>query len=529
MWKFDLESFMNDDSLLDLISQMDNDSSEYENDSVDEYDGQEDSLSISSTADTSVSPDPAPFVAKNPRKRANFFYNLADWLAKSLLFLMAVEDSQFFIYEEDGGFYRPILLLEAYLVNLFDENIRRSLLTSDVRELIAQLSWKKEIHCSHEDFNQCPEIVNLKNGVFSFETGQLLNHAPHFRFTYQINAQYLKDPEDVVCPVFDEFCNSSLDGDADKRQLLLEFIGYICSDSSAGKCALFLKGQPNTGKSVISEFITRLFDPTLVSNVPLHQLGDRFFRAELARKKLNVAGEVAGRALRDISIFKSVTGNDRIEGEFKGQKPFSFIPRCKLLYSGNTLPQTTEADVTEAFANRLKVLLFNQSVPPEKQDKMLLDKLWKERDAIVTLSLHAYQELADRNFRFTIPVDSKLFLESFKLRGNILCNFLEECCVCEPKARVFNTELYAAFVAFCNRNGVDCISRKKFYDLLSGIPHVVAKRLRNGTENRQGHVGIRLKAPAIEDTVEPVSKALNTHQSQSSGNLQTHIIERRGL
>ena len=152
---------------------------------------------------------------------------------------------------------------------------------------------------------------------------------------------------------FSKICRSSLDGDPKKRQLLLEMIGYICSDLTVGKCAFFLQGQPNSGKSVIAEFISRLFDPSLVSNVPLHQLGERFSRAELAGKKVNIAGEIAGRALRDISIFKSVTGGDRITGEFKGKDLFYFIPRCKLLFAGNTLPRTTEADTTAAFANRL--------------------------------------------------------------------------------------------------------------------------------------------------------------------------------
>lgn len=428
--------------------------------------------------------EPSP-VAKSPRKRANFFAELVALLIRIRLFLVTREDGQVFVYEENCGLYRPIPRLNSFLVNFFDERTKRSLLAHDVREIAERLTWVEEIQCGRDSFNQDPCLINLKNGVFCVDTGILLEHSPRFRFTYQVEAEYLENQDDIHCPAFELFCQSSLDGDADKRQPLLEFIGYICSDSNAGKCALFLKGQPNTGKSVISEFITRLFDPALVSNIPLHQLVDRFFRAELAGKKLNVAGEIAGRALRDISIFKSITGNDRITGEFKGRDPFYFTTRCKLLFSGNTLPQTTEADTTAAYANRIKVLLFKQSVPPEKQDKWLPDKLWDERNSIVTLALHAYQELIERNFRFTLPPDSKLFMESFALRGNVLGGFLEECCVCEPGARVFNTELYAAFAAFCKRNGVDCIPRKQFYELLSGIPYIAAKRLRIGTENRQ--------------------------------------------
>lgn len=197
--------------------------------------------------------------------------------------------------------------------------------------------------------------------------------------------------------------------------------------------------------------------------------------------------------MRDISIFKSVTGNDRIAGEFKGRDPFYFIPRCKLLFSGNTLPLTTETDTTAAFANRIRVLLFNNSIPPEKQDKRLADELWNERDSIMTLALQAVQRLIKHNFEFTLPEDSKKFLDSFTLRGNVLGGFLDDCCILDPVVRVFNTELYNAYSAYCKRNGLDAVSRQVLYELLSGIPGVYAKRVRIGTENRQGHIGIALK------------------------------------
>ena len=136
--------------------------------------------------------------------------------------------------------------------------------------------------------------------------------------------------------------------------------------------------------------------------------------------------------MRDISIFKSITGSDRITGEFKGKNLFYFIPRCKLLFAGNTLPRTTEADTTAAFANRLVVLLFNQSIPPGQQDKSLLDRLWWEADSIVTLALHAMQDLMGRNFVFTLPEDSGAFLASFSNRSNVLSDFLAECFTLSP-------------------------------------------------------------------------------------------------
>lgn len=468
---------------------------------------------------------PSP-VAKSPRKRANFFSKLADQIVEDGMLLFS-EDGQAFAYDENVGSYQPIPQLTAWLANAFPSETTRSLLANDLREIAQRLAWCEEIRCSRYDFNRSRELVNLQNGVFNLETDELLEHDPRFRFTYQVKACYLDDPDRISCPVFEEFCRSSLDNDPDKRQLLLEMIGYICSDQIAGKCAFFLQGQPNSGKSVISEFVGRLFDPSLVSNVPLHQLGERFFRAELAGKKVNIAGEIAGRALRDISIFKSITGGDRITGEFKGKDPFYFTPSCKLLFAGNTLPRTTEADTTAAFVNRLKVLLFQQSIPPEKQDKQLLNRIWREADSIVTLALHAVQGLMERNFEFTLPADSRVFLRSFVTRSNILSGFLEECCILSPESRVFNTDLFGAFTAYCARNGLDAPSRPVFYDLLSGVPHVYAKRIRIGSDNRQGHIGIGLKEQyRVASGQRP--QFPGTQGDEGSGTSGTHIISGEG-
>lgn len=425
-------------------------------------------------------------------KRAQRLSKLADEVVESGRLLMT-EGGQAFAYQESGGYFRPVTDLSAYIADFFGKDKMSCLLERDVHEIEKRLSWDSCVRCNPDDYNHHPEMVNLVNGVCNMETSELLPHDASFRFTYQIHAKYLENESDIDCPVFERFCATSLEGDPRKRQLLLEFIGYICADTNDGKCALFLKGQPNSGKSVILSFISKLFDSELVSSIPLHQLGDRFFRAELFGKKLNVSGEVAGRALRDISIFKSITGNDRIPGEFKGKDPFYFTPHCKLLFSGNTLPTTSETDTTAAFVNRIRVLLFNVSVPTEKQDKQLLGKLWDERDSIVSLALRTVKDLEERNFEFTMPKDSKEFLNSFALRSNLLQGFLDECCILDPNAHVLNVHLCAALESYCERNGLKCLTRNKFYDLLSGIPNVFTKRFHTKADNRWGHVGLRLK------------------------------------
>lgn len=273
------------DALFDLFSDLDED----------EDSGPFGSFGSPTLSEPSAQTEQSPAREKRPSARS--LSDLTDGVAEDGKLLLS-EDGQAFAYQEDGGYYKPVTNLETYLANVLSPQITRSLHSHHLREIEERLSWKKTIRCTLDDFNSHPNLVNLQNGVFNLETSELLAHDPNCRFTYQIHASYLEDPSEVSCPVFEQLCKTSLDGDPDKRLLLLEFLGYIAIDSNDGKCALFFKGQPNSGKSVMSSLPARLFDKELVCNIPLHQLGDRFFRAELAGKKLNAAGELAGRALQ---------------------------------------------------------------------------------------------------------------------------------------------------------------------------------------------------------------------------------------
>lgn len=442
-------------------------------------------------------------------KRSIELDNLVFPLIQNMV-LLATGNSQVYQYDQETGCYLLLPNPPRSIWQYLAQHGLSQLSVKDVQELHTKISWNMDAMCAVDDFNSMPQMLNMESGVLDYSSGMVQQHTPSYRFTYCIRARYFDDmePNEIICPTFDRFCQTSLaplycsDREesaqviAQKRQLLLEMIGYICCDSNAGKCAMFLKGEPDSGKSVVASFITRLFDPELVSNIPLHKLSDRFNKAELFGKKLNVAGEIQGKHLSEIATFKSITGSDAIFAEFKGKDPFSFTPRCKLLFAGNALPTTTESDATKAFANRLLVLLFNHSIPKEKQDKDLLEKLWDERHAIFTLSMFALRELANRNYQFTIPKESQDFLISFSERGNSIHAFLKDCCEIIPEARTFNTDLLDAYKNYCTVNGLDAFSRKKLYDMLSGIPGITMRRIRIGSQNRHGHVGIRLKQNA---------------------------------
>ena len=214
--------------------------------------------------------------------------------------------------------------------------------------------------------------------------------------------------------------------------------------------------------------LTHLIGEDLVSSVQLDSLSGRFNRAQLANKKLNYCGEIKATKLHDIAVFKMITGGDRIEGELKGKDAFFFTPSCKLVFSGNALPGTTEADATKAFTNRLVVLLFNQSIPKEKQDKSLLEKMLGEKDSIFTLAIYSLHDLKRRNYQFTLPQESVEYIEGFSHSENSVLSFIEECCEIGNDQRAFNVDLVSAYSKFCKENGLEQYDRGKFFSMALG-------------------------------------------------------------
>ena len=199
---------------------------------------EQDRDSYTPTAEASL---PAqPLQGGGNRKRAKRQYDLVNQVLNQVKLLINEQD-QIYVYQE-GGYYQHIPRFDTYLAALLPEETLAELDVRDISDIVKRISWVKSSHCDLDGFNYQDELVNLENSVFNIETGELIEHSPSFRFNYVVHANYLSDKEDISCLEFERFCQTSLDGDPKKRQLLLESIGYICTDTNAGKCAFFFKG-----------------------------------------------------------------------------------------------------------------------------------------------------------------------------------------------------------------------------------------------------------------------------------------------
>lgn len=433
---------------------------------------------------------------------------------------MLIVSSKILTYDAEQGCFRQVLNSAVFIETHICPTVSRKLGSKEIAEIEARLCREPSLQADFDDLNANPYLVNCRNGVvdFSREELVLLPHSERYKFTYCISANFLEDEDRFVPESFEKFCKTSLEGDSKKRLFLLESIGYFCSDCLDGKCAFFYKGVPNSGKTIVDNLVSDLVGIEGVSNIQLNHLSARFSAAQLLGKKLNCSGELRAMKLLDISIFKMLTGGDRLMAEDKGKKPFFFTPRCKHLFSGNVMPTVAEADATAAFSNRVKILLFNNSIPPDKQDKKLKEKLKNESDAIFTLAMQALLKLRERNFQFTIPNDSVSFIEQMAKAQNSADMFLKERCIMGPEYRIHNRDILTAYVEYCKQNAQNELPRDTLFSIIDAQPGVVSSRFRLNEENLHGRIGIALM---------PTCGTLEQNRANDSATTDTGVPAKR--
>ncbi len=182
----------------------------------------------------------------------------------------------------------------------------------------------------------------------------------------------------------------------DEAYLMQEIFGYLLIPVSKAQKSFVLVGAANAGKSTLLSVAQEiLLGAGNVSNIPWQSLGDRFNKAELFGKLANIFADLPSKNIDDGGMFKALTGEDYITAERKNKDQFSFRPYARLLFSCNEIPRNY-TDRSDGFYRRLIIIRFDKSVPAEKRDPNLRERIAVERDGriVPTQEVHHIMPLS---------------------------------------------------------------------------------------------------------------------------------------
>jgi putative DNA primase/helicase len=369
-----------------------------------------------------------------------------------------------FVYLYNGAFWSQLDEndIEAFLGKSFEKMGANPLDAKDF-EIRAKLR-KQFLAVAHLTTPERPKntiLINLENGTFEISpNGQRLRPPSRADFiTYQLPFKY--DP-DATAPRWLAFLNE-VQPDPERQKILAEYLGYVFISHKTLKLekTLLLYGQGANGKSVFFEVVNALLGKENVSSFSLQSLtnDNGYFRAKLANKLVNYASEINGTL--ETAIFKQLVSGEPVEARLPYGQPFILHEYAKLIFNCNGLPKDVEQ--TNAYFRRFLIVPFDVTIPDEKQDKELAQKIIdSELSGVFNWALTGLRRLLEQK-KFTYSEAVTKQIERYKLESDSVKMFLEENgFVASPTDCKLIKDLYSEYRAFCIDDGFKPVNKTNF-------------------------------------------------------------------
>ena len=433
--------------------------------------------------------------ARDHRENVRYCWPWGRWL---------VWNDRFWSRDETGEIHRRA---EATVRGMYEEAARSS---QERREALATWAVKCESHerrtkmlasaqaiagipIQPEDMDRDPWLLNVGNGTIDLRTGTLRPQAREDFITRGIDIDY--DP-DAMCPTWERFIREVFADNAETIAFVQRAIGYSLTGKIIEHVLIVLYGLGSNGKTTLNDALHYLLGP-YAKHAPTDLLLARrgeHHPTELATlhgARLVTAAETGeGRRLAE-SLVKQLTGGDPVTARRMREDFWQYRPEFKLWLATNHKPQIRGTD--HAIWRRIRLIPFDVTFhAPEignipRQDPTLPARLREESPGILAWAVRGCLDWQREGLK--TPQAIRDATEGYRAEMDVPATFLEECCVFDKRAEASATELYRAYVRWCDDSGEHAETQTSF-----------GSRLRErGLTSRKVHgrmvwSGIRLRA-----------------------------------
>lgn len=258
----------------------------------------------------------------------------------------------------------------------------------------------------------------------------------------------------IECPTWLRFMDEITSGDRTLHAYLQRVAGYCMTGSTDEQCLFIAHGNGANGKGTFVETLRYIMGgyarttqiETFVGRKQGQIPNDL---AALVGVRMVTCSEPEDGVAFSEGLVKLVTGQDTITARFLNREFFDYQPTWKIMLLCN--PKPVIRGVDNGIWRRIHLIPFEVTIPPERRDKNLKQKLLAEAPGILHWMLNGCAEW--QRVGLAPPDAVVAATKSYRQEMDILSNFLEERCETSPDSRVGNTDLYKAFCAWCEDVG----------------------------------------------------------------------------
>ena len=313
-----------------------------------------------------------------------------------------------------------------------------------------------------DEWDSDPWLLNTPGGVVDLKTGRKRANERADRMTKITTAT-----PNGECPQWTAFLSDVTGGDVELQAYLQRMVGYCLTGATSAHALFFLYGTGANGKSVFANVISTIlgdYAATASMDTFVETRGDRHPTdlAGLRGARFVTAIETEqGRRLNESKV-KAITGGDKISARFMHKDFFEYTPQFKPVIVGNHKPAIRNID--EAMRRRLHMIPFTVTIPPDRRDPRLTEKLLAERDGILAWAVAGC--LAWQREGLKPPACVQAATEEYFEAEDALGRWIDERCVREVNAKSLTAELFTDWKQWAEASGEFIGSQRRFSDLL---------------------------------------------------------------
>jgi putative DNA primase/helicase len=307
-----------------------------------------------------------------------------------------------------------------------------------------------DIPVKPEELDAAPWLLNVANGTIDLKTGELHPHRREDLLTKLAPVEF--NPK-AACPTWDRFLEEVFKG----RRGLIDFVkravGYSLAGTVREHVLVICWGSGRNGKGTLVETIMGTlgdYAQTMRAESLLLTRGGGIPNdiAALKGARFVAASETGERCHLDEAKIKMLTGGDTLRARFLYSEEFQFSPSHQLWLATNHRPKITGTD--KGIWSRIRLIPFEECFEG-KEDTTLPVKLRAELPGILRWAVEGC--LAWQNDGLGTSDEVRAASEGYRADMDVLGQFINDCCLQAPEAKVPTSELFQAYLRWAEGAG----------------------------------------------------------------------------
>lgn len=386
----------------------------------------------------------------------------------------------------------------AKLENRFRNRVHKIGEGTTGRKILNDAFLNKQIQISSSAIDACDHLICVKNGIVDLRAGELMDFDPNYLLTKQIPHNY--NPS-ATCPQWEQFLreifyNPKYPGETDEIvRFVQKALGYSLSGNLDEQCVFFLYGpQGANGKSTFMRTISKVLGKEVTgikANENFNIRDSDGWKKLLANKtdKRIVMFPETGNYHLDLTLLKSVSGDEEIETRQLYHNVATVRNQMHLWFAGNYLPNINEAG--KAAWRRIKILEMLNSFA-NNPDHQLKHKLLAEAEGILTWIIEGARLYYEEGL--VPPAAITNSTKEYQSESSTTAIFLNDRYEININATKYDKDylikfgdLYASYCSWCATNNCKTESKTKFAQELDRM----GITLYRGTDGIRFRVGLK--------------------------------------